>query len=63
MTRHELTENYRRLRQAEARDPVENAVYALAALSAADRTKAITRSNAIYQAVPYVPKLIEEPKA
>lgn len=55
MARLELTENMRRMRQAEQRDPVDNAVYALAALRSDGRKAAIAKFNAIFERVPSVP--------
>jgi hypothetical protein len=48
MTRIYLTEQGRRLRAEEKRDPITHAVYALAALSDRDLTSAAERFNAIF---------------
>ncbi len=57
MTRFEYTENARRMRAAEQRDPVEAAFYALASLSQADRERAVARFNLTYRDVHSVPLL------
>ncbi len=47
--RAEMTDNVRRMRAAEQRDPVENALFAFMALSTAGRHAMIGKFNAIEQ--------------
>lgn len=61
--RTELAAQQRAARKASERDPVEAAVHALAALTARDRAKAISRFNEIFKDVPSVSTIVEQQKA
>jgi hypothetical protein len=58
MTREHLTAQIRRIRAQEARDPVENAVSALAALTGDQLAEAVARFNAIFDKLPQVPVMV-----
>ena len=62
MTRVSQTENKRRLRNEEKRDPVEHAFRALAALSAEDRTTLFNQFNEVFAEVKHVPSVQEVKK-
>jgi hypothetical protein len=55
MTREHLTAQIRRIRAQESRDPVENAVSALAALTGDQLAEAVARFNAVFDKLPHVP--------
>ena len=47
--RAEMTDNVRRMRAAELRDPVENALFAFMSLSASDKLAMVSKFNDIEQ--------------